>query len=115
MSDYDIHPTNYSLTNCTQKNYSPESNDDFDPTLEKRQMSSVVDEQNITMKTPQSLDDLLDIDDNNNRNEDERPEEHENDDDDSTRLSMDDDDDDDAYTTDTTKQKKTGKPEQIVK
>jgi hypothetical protein len=112
MSDYETQPTNYS-----QKNYSPESTDDFDPTLEKPHVSTLVDEQNITMKTPQSLDDLLDIDDNNNRNEDERPEEHENDDDDSTRLSMDDDDvdDDDAYTTDTTKQKKTGKPEQIVK
>ena len=111
MSDYDIHPTNYS-----RKNYSPESNDEFDPTSEKRPASSIVDEQNITMKTPQSLDDLLDIDDNNNRNEDDQPEEHENDDD-STHLSMDDDDDDDddAYTTDTTKQKKTGKPQQIVK
>ena len=66
----------------------------------------MIDNHILITKTPQSLDDLLDVDDNNNEN-DEDKEENENDnnnddvDNDSTRLSI-----DDPTTTEQTRQKK---------
>jgi hypothetical protein len=120
MSDYDIHRTDYS----------PESNNDFDEPIENRSTSPLVDENNIIMKTPQSLDDLLDIDDRDNQNEDEQldnendnvdddddndddDDDDNDDDDDSTHLSI-----DDAKTTNKARQKKSiakhGKPHSIV-
>jgi len=106
MNKCKIQSTNYLRSNSTRKNYSSESNNESD--------------NNIIMKTPQSLVDPLDIDDNDYQNEEDR-EETENEDDD------DDDDDDnsiqfsivDPKTTQTTRQKKSnkknGKLQQLVK
>jgi hypothetical protein len=111
MNKCKIQSTNYLRSNSTRKNYSSESNNESD---------EPIDDNNIIMKTPQSLVDPLDIDDNDYQNEEDR-EETENEDDD------DDDDDDnsiqfsivDPKTTETTRQKKSnkknGKLQQLVK
>jgi hypothetical protein len=59
MSEYDI----------SQKTYSPDSTNEFDETINEKNSSRIID-----MKTPQSLDDLLDVDDNNNQNEEDKEE-----------------------------------------
>ena len=89
MSEYEL-----LRKSSTQQTYSPDSNNEFDETLDDRNGSIMLDDNNIIMKTPQSLDDLLDIDDNNNEN-DEETEENDNldqnndNDDDSTHLIVD--------------------------
>ena len=83
MSKYEIHQTN-----STTKSYSSESNNEFEESIDDRNTPSIIEDNNIIMKTPQSLDDLLDVDDNDHSNE-ESKEETENEDDD--------DDDDDQY------------------
>jgi hypothetical protein len=99
MSEYEI-----SEKNSTRKTYSPDSNNDFEELIDDRNSSIMIDNNNIIMKTPQSLDDLLDIDDNNIQNEEDK-EENENsndkDDNDSMHLTI-----DDPNTTEQTKQKK---------
>jgi hypothetical protein len=64
MSEYDI----------SQKTYSPDSTNEFDETINEKNSSRIIDNNNIIMKTPQSLDDLLDVDDNNNQNEEDKEE-----------------------------------------
>jgi len=88
MNEYEI-----SEKNSTKKTYSPDSNNDFEELIDDRNSSIMIDNNNIIMKTPQSLDDLLDIDDNNIQNEEDK-EQNENsndkDDNDSTHLTIDD-------------------------
>jgi hypothetical protein len=90
MSEYDI----------SQKTYSPDSTNEFDETINEKNSSRIID-----MKTPQSLDDLLDVDDNNNQNEEDKEENEnnndDNDDNNSMHLTI-----DDPTTTEQTKQKK---------
>ena len=103
-----------------RRNYSPESNNEFDDstptTNEHRNPSPNVDEKNIIMKTPQSLDDLLDVDEENrdDQHDNENDDDDDPNDDDSTHLSL-----DDANLPDATRQKKSrkknGKPFFIVK
>ena len=101
MSEYESHRTNYSRSQASRANYSPESNTDFEDTIADRTLPNMIDDTNIIMKTPQSLDDLLDIDAKNNQsegekdgNDNENDEKHDDDDDDdddqSTQLSIDD-------------------------
>lgn len=49
-----------SRTPSTKKTYSPDSNNDLDELTDDRTCSMAIDNSNIIMKTPQSLDDLLD-------------------------------------------------------
>ncbi|UJR28756.1 hypothetical protein I4U23_009982 [Adineta vaga] len=110
MNKCKLQQTNYLRSNSNKKLHTLESNNESDKSI---------DDTNVMMKTPQSLDDLLDVDDNNYQNEDER-EETENDDDedddedDSIQYSI-----DDTNRTDTTRQKKSikknGKLQQLVK
>jgi hypothetical protein len=92
MSDYELARKSSLRSNATRKSYSPESNNDFDELIDDRNASLTIDNSNVIMKTPQSLDDLLDVDDNNNQNDEDKDENEvdERDDDDSTRLSVDD-------------------------
>lgn len=64
MSDCDIQPTAYSKSKSMRKSYSPESNETFSETSDSRKETSFADD-DVIMKTPQSLDDLLDIDNQN--------------------------------------------------
>ena len=93
MNEYDMTTMTDLRVKATRPTYSSESNDDFDAPMDDRNSSAVVDSNNIIMKTPQSLDDLLDVDDNNNKHEEEKSENARNteddDDDDSTHLSID--------------------------
>jgi hypothetical protein len=114
MSKCDIHQTNYLRSNSRKKTYSPESNDDLEESIDDKSVSTIIDDNNIIMKTPQSLDDLFDVDDDNDQNEEDKEETENDDDEDSTRLSI-----DDSNTTETTRQKKSnkknGKLQQLVK
>lgn len=117
MSDFVIHPIHYSQSNSMRRNYSPESDNEFDESTqsnEHRNSSPNVDEKNIIMKTPQSLDDLLDIDEQNGEDQHDNENDDDPNDDDSTHLSL-----DDANLPDATRQKKSrkknGKPLSIVK
>jgi hypothetical protein len=108
MSEYEILRKNYLQINSTSKTYSPDSNNEFEETIDDRDSSIMIDNNNIIMKTPQSLDDLLDVDDNNNQNEEDKEENENNnnnndddDDNDSTHLSV-----DDPNITEQTRQKK---------
>ncbi|CAF0935342.1 unnamed protein product [Rotaria sordida] len=124
MSKYESHQTNNLRSNST-KSYSPESNDDeFEEHIDDRNTPTTNDN-SISMKTPQSIDDLLDVDDNDNQNE-ENKEEIENDNDDDGDADDDDDDDDstrlsidDQNTSETTRHKKSneknGKLQPLVK
>ena len=93
MNEYDPTTITDLRVKATRPTYSSESNDEFDEPMDDRNSSAVIDSNNIMMKTPQSIDDLLDVDDNNNKHEDEKCENARNtddDDDDSTHLSIDD-------------------------
>jgi hypothetical protein len=111
MSKCEFQRTNYLRSNSTKKSYSPESNNEFEESIDDRNTPTIIDDNNIIMKTPQSLDDLLDVDDNNNENEEDKEENENDNDDDSTHLSIDD--------SNTTRQKKSieenGKLQQLVK
>jgi hypothetical protein len=104
MSEYEL-----SRTNSTKKTYSPDSNNDLEELIDDKNCSMIIDNNNIIMKTPQSLDDLLDIDDNHIENEEEEEEEdkeenenvNDNDDNDSTHSTI-----DHSKTREQTKQKK---------
>ncbi|CAF0856294.1 unnamed protein product [Rotaria sordida] len=110
MSKFEIKRKNYFRSKSTRKIDSPDSNnDELEETIDDKNSSMMIDNNILIMKTPQSLDDLLDVDDNNNEN-DEDKEENENDnnnnnnddvDNDSTHLSI-----DDPTTTEQTRQKK---------
>ena len=94
MNEYNTTAMTDLRVKATRPTYSSESNDDFDKPMDDRSPLTAVDSSNTIMKTPQSLDDLLDVDDNNNKNEDERSENAANtdgddDDDNSTHLSID--------------------------
>jgi hypothetical protein len=84
MSEYEI-----LRRNSTKKTYSPDSNNDLEELIDDRNCSMMIDNNNIIMKTPQSLDDLLDVDDNNTSNEEENDNLNDNDDNDSTHLDID--------------------------
>jgi hypothetical protein len=105
MSQCEIQQTNYLRTNSAKNNYVLESNKNFNETKTPiiTDNDDDDDDNNASMKTSQSLDDLLDIDNNENQNE-EDTDETENDDNDSTQLSI-----DDANTTTTVRQKKLNK------
>jgi hypothetical protein len=101
MSEYEL-----SRTNSTKKTYSPDSNNDLEELIDDKNCSMIIDNNNIIMKTPQSLDDLLDIDDNHIENEEEEDKEenenvNDNDDNDSTHSTI-----DHSKTREQTKQKK---------
>ncbi|CAF1620734.1 unnamed protein product [Rotaria magnacalcarata] len=107
MSEYERKRKNYIRSKSTQKIDSPQSNDELEETIDDKNPSMMIDNNILMTKTPQSLDDLLDVDDNNNEN-DEDKEENENHnntnddvDNDSTHLSI-----DDPTTTEQTRQKK---------
>ncbi|CAF4452258.1 unnamed protein product [Rotaria socialis] len=106
MSEYERKRKNCIRSKSTQKIDSPQSNDELEETIDDKNPSMLIDNNILMTKTPQSLDDLLDVDDNNNEN-DEDKEENENDnndddvDNDSTHLSI-----DDPTTTEQTRQKK---------
>ena len=87
ISECDTQPTDYSRSGTIQKNYSPESTETFHGTSENRTLSPMVDD-DLMMKTPQSLDELLDID-NQNSEQHHSNENDEDDDGDSTCLSID--------------------------
>ena len=96
MSEYENRRTNYSRSHTSRTNYSPESNPDFEDTIADRTLPNMIDDTNIIMKTPQSLDDLLDIDAKNDQsegghdNENDEKGDGDDDDDHSTQLSIDD-------------------------
>jgi hypothetical protein len=101
MSEYEL-----SRTNSKKKTYSPDSNNDLEELIDDKNCSMIIDNNNIIMKTPQSLDDLLDIDDNHIENEEEEDKEenenvNDNDDNDSTHSTI-----DHSKTREQTKQKK---------
>ncbi|CAF0879451.1 unnamed protein product [Rotaria sp. Silwood1] len=106
MSEFEIKRKNYLRSKPKRKIDSPDSNNEFEETIDDKNSPMTIDNNILIMKTPQSLDDLLDVDDNNNEN-DEDKEENENDnnnddvDNDSTHLSI-----DDPTTTEQTRQKK---------
>jgi hypothetical protein len=104
MNKCKIQSTNYLRSNSTRKNYSSESNNESD---------EPIDDNNIIMKTPQSLVDPLDIDDNDYQNEEDREEteNEDDDDDDSTQFSI----DDPKTTRQKKSNKKNGKLQQLVK
>jgi hypothetical protein len=107
MSEYEI-----SRRNSTKKTYSPDSNNDFEELIDDKNCSMIIDNNNIIMKTPQSLDDLLDVDDNHIENEDGDDEEEEEDKEENENVNDNDDNDsthstiDHSKTTEQTKQKK---------
>ena len=102
MSEYE---NKKQVLEASRKTYSPDSANEFDDLLDGRNSSMMIDNNNIIMKTPQSLDDLLDVDDNNNENSednDENESNHNDDvDNDSAHLSN-----DNLHTTETSTQKK---------
>lgn len=65
MSEEDL-----SRRHSTKKTYSPDSNNDFDD----RTCSMPIDDNNIIMKTPQSLDDLIDMDEHQLSSEEDQDE-----------------------------------------
>ena len=109
MNKCKLQQTNYLRSNSNRKTYSSESNNESD---------EPIDDTNVMMKTPQSLVDLLDVDDNDCQNEDDREEtendDDEDDEDDSVQYSI-----DDPNRTETRRQKKSnkknGKLQQLVK
>ena len=117
MSKYET-PEKTSLgTKSSRKSYSPDSTNDLEELMDDRDSSMLIDNNNIIMKTPQSLDDLLDVDANNNNDHEDDDENESNDDveEDSTHLNM----DQPKTTTDKARQKKsiekTGKICALVK
>ena len=76
-------------TKSSRKSYSPDSTNDFDEMMDDRDSSMLIDNNNIILKTPQSLDDLLDVDANNNKEHEEENESNNDDDEDSRHLNMD--------------------------
>lgn len=82
----------------TRKTYSPDSPTDLDDLINERDHSNLIDQSNVILKTPQSLDDLLDVDDHNNDNE-EDPDENDNEDNDDDDVDNDDDDSTDLTST----------------
>jgi hypothetical protein len=106
MSEYETPETRSLRTKSSRKSYSPDSTNDLEELMDDRDSSMVIDNNNIIMKTPQSLDDLLDVDaNNNNEHDDDDDDENESNDDveeDSTHLNM----DQPKTTTDKARQKK---------
>lgn len=106
MSEHEIKRKHHLRPKSAKKLHSTDLNNAFEETVHDKNSSVVIDNNILTMKTSQSLDDLLEVDDNNNEN-DEDKEENENDnnnddvDNDSTRLST-----DDPTTAQQTRQKK---------
>lgn len=100
MSEYETPEKTSLRTKSSRKSYSPDSADDLEELMDDRDSSMLIDNNNIIMKTPQSLDDLLDVDANNN-NEHEDEDENETEED-STHLNM----DQPKTTTDKARQKK---------
>lgn len=95
MSLYERHSKAFKQSKIAKKNYSPESTTELDDmVMDARNPSMIIDNNNVIMKTPQSLDDLLDVDDVSNENpqdNDDNQSDHNDpdDDNDSTHLSID--------------------------
>lgn len=67
-----------SRRHSTKKTYSPDSNNDLEEYMDDRTCSMTIDNNNIIMKTPQSLDDLLDVDEHHISTDDEDEDQDEN-------------------------------------